>query len=487
MIQKSIKVNFIFNIFRILSTMTFPLITYPYISRILQPEGIGKVAFANSVIAFFIMLASFGIPLYGVRECAKARDDKKKLSLLVQELMSINLFFTILAYIILFILIFSIPSFEKEMKLFFIVSTGILFNTLGVEWLYQGLEEYVYITIRSFIFQVISMILLFVFVKTQEDYLVYAGLTVFSSFGSNILNLFYARNFISWKKEGPINIMRHLKPILTLFVMALSVSIYVNLDTVMLGLLTGEKSVGLYTTAIKISKIVLTLVTSLGTVLIPRFSYYIEKGNQQELSALLTKSVNILMLMAIPMTLGLILLSKEAILIVSGIEYLDAVVTMKIVSPIILIIGLSNLIGIQVLMPLGKEKLTLYSILIGASVNFILNLILIPKFKQNGAAIATLIAESCVTIAQLFFAWGIVSRIIFTKEKLKILYAGLIMIFVVLAIKMLISTIILRSITSVVIGSITYIIYLYKSNYALVKELVDSYFLNKIKIIFNNR
>jgi len=243
--------------------MFFPIIVLPYASRILMPEGIGRVDFASSVISYFIMLASLGIPLYGIRECAKVRDDREKLTKVAQELFILNMLWTLVAYVILAACIAFVPKLYQEKELIMLTSLSILFTTLGVEWLYQAKEEYLYITVRSVIFKLISLGTLFLLVRTENDYMFYALILIISSVGSNILNAINARKIVSLRPVGNYDFKRHMKPILTLFAMNLAISIYANLDTVMLGFLTDDREVGLYSTSIKVSRAVITLVTSL--------------------------------------------------------------------------------------------------------------------------------------------------------------------------------------------------------------------------------
>lgn len=423
--QKSIKQNFIINGFRVVFNILFPVIVFPYASRILMPEGIGRVDFASSVIAYFIMLSSLGIPLYGIRECAKVRDDRQKLSKVTQELFILNAASTAAAYVILFLCIAFIPRLYQEKELIILTSISVFFTTLGVDWLYQAMEEYTYITVRSIVFKLISLAGLFLLVKTSDDYIIYAAILIFSSVGSNILNAINARKIVSFKAVRSYDFKRHIRPILTLFTMNLAISIYANLDTVMLGFLTEDREVGLYTASIRMSRVVIALVTSLGAVLLPRLSYFIEHGAKEEFERVVSKSVHFIMFISLPCIVFLFVFADRIIALLAGPLFAEATITMKILLPVILIIALSNLIGIQVLIPMGKEKLTLYSVIAGAVVNFTLNLILIPSFARNGAAAGSLIAEGTVTFIQIFFAWNLVGKIIFSKGMLKYITAGL--------------------------------------------------------------
>lgn len=423
--MKSLKNNFIFNIFRIATDLLFPIITFPYVSRILNPTGIGKVTFTNSISAYFLMFASLGIPLYGIREVAKVRDNKEKLEKSTSEIFVLNLITTVMVITFYFGALY-LGYLGKERYLLEIMSLNIFLTFLGVEWFYQGIEEYKYITIRSTIFRIISLILIFTLVKTKDDYVIYAAITVFSIVGSNILNFFKLKTFTKLSFKN-LNIKRHLKPILTIFSMNIAISIYTNLDNVMLGYRSTEISVGLYSSGIKLVKLVLGIVTSLGAVMLPRISNYIHNGMENELKILLDKAFKFIILLSLPCFLGLYLTSEEIILIFSGSGFIEAVDTMKYLTPIIIFIALSNFVGIQILYPRGEEKKVLISVIIGAVVNFSLNWILIPKYSQNGAAISTSIAEGLVLLTQIILGYKYLKFIKFNFELFKPIIATIFM------------------------------------------------------------
>lgn len=427
---KNLKNNFIFNTFRIIINLLFPIIIFPYVSRVLDPEGIGKVAFTNSVSEYFIMFASLGIPLYGIREVAKVRDNKQKLEITTSEIFLLNLITTLVVIVFYFIILY-LGYLGQEKSLLKIMSLNIFLTFLGVEWFYQGLEEYKYIAIRSIFFKIISLILIFILVKTKKDYISYGLITVLSTVGSNIFNFFKLKSFtnLTFKK---LNIKRHLKPIAMIFSMNIAISIYTNLDNVMLGYKSTETAVGLYSSGIKLVKLVLGIVTSLGTVMLPRISNYIHNGLENELKNLLNKVFKFIMMLSLPCFLGLYLTSKEIILIFAGNGFEEAVTTMRYLTPIIVFIALSNLIGIQILYPRGEEKKVLISVVIGAIVNFSLNWILIPKYAQNGAAISTSIAEGLVLLVQIILGYKYLKFIEFNfdffKSTIATIFMGIIII-----------------------------------------------------------
>ena len=399
----SVKYNFIMNAILTVAGIIFPLITFPYISRVLLVEGSGKVAFATSVVTYFTMFASLGIPTYGVRACAIVRDNKEKLSKTVQELLIISGGTTLLTYIVFGISLFVIPEFAQERTLLLIVGLGIGLNTIGVQWLYNALEQYSYITTCSILFKVIGMILMFLLVKESSDYQIYGGVYVIASFGSYVLNFICLRKFVTFQKTGPYQFKQHLKHIMVFFAMSAGASIYLNLDVVMLRFLQSNEAVGYYNAGIKVKTVLVTCVTSLGTVLLPRLSYYIETADKKAFQLMVGKAFRFVFVAASAVTVYFSIFARESILLLSGEAFLPAVGPMMILMPTVLLIGLSNVTGIQILTPNGREREVMYSIWGGAILDFVLNLIVIPKFSANGAALSTLLAEGMVLLLQCWF------------------------------------------------------------------------------------
>ena len=399
----SVKYNFIMNAILTVAGIIFPLITFPYISRVLLVEGSGKVAFATSVVTYFTMFASLGIPTYGVRACAIVRDNKEKLSKTVQELLIISGGTTLLTYIVFGISLFVIPEFAQERTLLLIVGLGIGLNTIGVQWLYNALEQYSYITTCSILFKVIGMVLMFLLVKESSDYQIYGGVYVIASFGSYVLNFICLRKFVTFQKTGTYQFKQHLKHIMVFFAMSAGASIYLNLDVVMLRFLQSNEAVGYYNAGIKVKTVLVTCVTSLGTVLLPRLSYYIETADKKAFQLMVGKAFRFVFVAASAVTVYFSIFARESILLLSGEAFLPAVGPMMILMPTVLLIGLSNVTGIQILTPNGREREVMYSIWGGAILDFVLNLIVIPKFSANGAALSTLLAEGMVLMLQCWF------------------------------------------------------------------------------------
>jgi O-antigen/teichoic acid export membrane protein len=422
--QKSLKLNFIMNALLTMSSIIFPFLTFPYISRILLPLGTGKVSFATSLISYFEVFAKLGIPTYGIRACAKVRDDKEELSRTVHELLAINMVTCLITYIALGFALVYVPRLREERTLYIIISATIFLNAIGMEWLYKALEKYSYITIRSLVFKVIALAMMYLLVHQQKDYVIYGFISIFASSASNILNFIHARRYISTRPVGNYHPKRHLKAVAIFFAMACATTIYTHLDTVMLGFMCDDEEVGYYSAAVKIKAILVSLVTSLGVVLLPRVSYYVEHGMMEEFKRVSKKALNFVFLCASPLMIYFILFAKDGILLLSGEAYLNSVLPMQIIMPTLLLIGITNILGIQILLPLGKEKTVLYSEIAGAVVDLILNALLIPRIASAGAAIGTVAAEFVVLVVQ-YFALKEESRRLFREIPYRPLLAAL--------------------------------------------------------------
>lgn len=411
MAQQSIKKNFVLNALLTVSGIIFPIISFPYVSRVLGPTGTGKVDFAASFVGYFALLSRLGIPTYGTRVCAQVRDDKLKLSRTVHELIGINAFMSIVSILLFIPCLFFIPKISSEKLLYIITASTIVLNVFGIEYLYCGVEDYSYITIRSLIFKIISLLSLFVFIHKETDYIAYGAISVFASSASSILNYLYSRKYIKHNNLGKLDYKKHLKPIAVFFAMSCAVSLYASLDRVMLGFMTNDDEVGYYGAAVKIKSILLALVTSLGNVLMPRASYCVKQGLFDEFKRLVCKAMKFVFIAATPLFLFFSIFAEDGILFVSGREYFPAITAMQVITPTVLFIGITGLIGIQIFVPLGKEKYVLYSEIAGAVTDLVLNFFLIPTFKATGAAIGTLVAEFVVLSVQLVFLYKIRSQI----------------------------------------------------------------------------
>lgn len=426
--EKSIKLNFIMNAILAMSSVIVPLITFPYVSRVLMPEGTGRVSFAQSWVMYFNMVAQLGIPTYGIRACARVRDDKEKFSKTVHELLFISLFMALAAYLALVVSLYTIPRLFEDRTLYFVVSLMIIFNAIGMDWMYKALEKYSYITIRAIVFKFISLVVMFVFVRKPSDYVIYGLVIVIAGYASYICNFLYAHKFVAIKFLKNYDVLQHVKPVLIFFGVSCANTIYTNLDTVMLGFWSTDENVGYYHAAVRIKSILTGLVTALGGVLLPRVSYYIEKKMHDEFKAVSKKALEFVCFMGTALTIYFMWFAPECIYFLAGNSYSGSILPMRVIMPTLALVGTANITGVQMLIPLGKEKQVLYSEIVGVVVDVIANSLLIPRYNTVGAAIGTLIAELAVLIVQIWalgdLASGTLKKIPWWKLLISIIAAS---------------------------------------------------------------
>lgn len=399
---RSIKTNYIFNLINTVSSFIFPVITFPYASRIMLAEGIGLVNFYQSIIQYISLFTCLGIPMYAIREIAKVRDNPQECSKTTLEILSLHLFLTFLGYLIVYILCLSLTEIQANIPLFLILSLTLILTTIGCEWFYQGIEDFKYITIRGLIVKIAAVIVLFTMVKTQEDILWYGGYCVIGVLGGNIFNFIRLRKFIHFTHFRNLHPFKHLKPALHIFLLNLIVSLYVNLNSVMLGFLKGPESVGFFTAATRLSQMILGIASALGTVMLPRLSHLVANQNMSEFNRLAQKAVQFMFAITLPLSIGCFFIAPYIIPIFCGETYFPAINTLRIISPIIFFIGLSGVLGIQILYPQGQENKVIICTALGALLNLILNFITIPLWSHLGAAISTLCAETVVTLSMIY-------------------------------------------------------------------------------------
>ncbi len=456
--MSSLKTNVLLNYINTITGIVFPVITFPYASRILLPEGIGIVNFQLSIIGYIILFTSLGIPLYAVKEVAKYRDNIALRNKTTVEITILSLLLSLLGYVAIFLISKFIPQINENISLFYILSLTILFTSLGVNWFYQAIEDFKFITIRAVIIRTLAACCLFLFVKEKTDLVIYGVITVGSTVGNNLINFIHLRKFISLStiRGLNLNIFKHLKPALHIFVLNLITSIYVQLNTIMLGFIDGDYAVGIYTAGNKIPHIILSLVTSMGVVLLPRCSNLVATGNLKEFKSICSKSIRLVLALSLPITAGLILLADPIITIFCGEAFINAIPVVFWTAPVILFISLTNVLGIQILYPLGKENVVILSTLCGAIVNLFLNLILIPRFSAVGAGVSTFTAEFAVLAIQVVVGKKYTHVSILTKTNLIYLIATILMTITITPIICLVNNDWLQLFLTIATGAIVY-------------------------------
>lgn len=416
--RKSLGVNALINSIRSVVNLIFPLITFPYVSRILSVNGMGIYNFSSTYVGYFLLLAGLGIYTYAIREGAKFRNDREKMSQFASQVFTINIVSTLIAYVLLLLSLLIFKNLNNYVSAILIFSLQIIFTTIGTEWIYTIYEEYNYITIRSILFKIISMILLFLLVKKASDYLVYVSISVFASVGSNVLNFIHSKSYCSIKLVKNVDWYKHLKPIIIIFASSLAINIYVSSDTTILGLLKDDYAVGIYGLSVKIYSISESLMNAVMAVTIPRLAMLFGRKKYKEYNLTLKNIINFLILLILPGCVGIMMLSKEIVLIIAGKKYLESVNSLRIIIWAIIFSIFSWLFMQCVLIPAKREAKVLRNTIITAIVNIILNFILIPFLSYDGTSLSTVLAQLMVMLMNGYSSWDIVKPVILRKETL---------------------------------------------------------------------
>ena len=454
--SRSIIKNSFYSILKTVVTMVFPIISFSYASRILMPEGMGKIDFSKSFVLYFTLLAMLGIQNYGIRECAAVRDDRAALSKKAREIFRINIGAVLASYALFFLLFFTIDSLTPYRGLLLINCLTIGLTALGMEWLYNAMENYRYIAVRTGVVQLAAMICMLIFVRTPEDTGKYSLIQVISNGGAFLFNFFHSRKYVDWKARFDLEYKCHLKPIFALFLMSALVKVFSALDSTMLGFLTNDRAVGLYSASIKISAVVYSAVCSVTLVLTPRIAYYAERNMHDEVKRISLKALNFIMMLSLPSAVGLMMLSRPIILLFSGETFAEADITSKIMSLRNLLVPINTFIVIHFFIPMKKEKYNIISTGAAAVLDFSLNLFLIPLFMQNGAAAATVSAELIELLINLYFFSKFISLKIVFRELWKYVIASSLIVPVCLLLSLLEMNMIVYMLLSVVLSVIVY-------------------------------
>ena len=383
-----------------------PLISYPYITRILGPVNLGKINYVDFLSQLFIIFAAFGIPFYAIREIAVLRNDAVKRAALIQEMVLLHSLFALLAAVIFIIL--TISQWDFNLLLYLFALANIMLSAFSFEWYLQGMEAFRFAAIRTVVVRIGMLVALFLLIKNAQDYPYYSGIFT-AGFLLQALTNGYKVAKDNHFVQQPIQLHKHLRPLWHFFLTTSAISIYIYFDTILLQLLThNEQAVGYYTTIIKLVKICLVVLLTVGSVLMPRLSFLVSTGNTSAVKLHLDKSLLFLVTLGIPISAGLYLLAPEIIVVIAGEAFLPAVPVMKILALLPLAIGLSNLFCFQTLIPFKKEKLFLVAVVIGGIASVALNLLLIPYLAEQGAAWANMITEIIISIITGWYAYQII-------------------------------------------------------------------------------
>lgn len=401
---KSLKINAALNMLRKGCTILFPIITFSYAAHRLGADRLGAYQFSNSVISYFLLLAALGISTYAVREGQAYRDDPDKLKTFISEVYTINVLMTIVSYLVLGLLLLFWRKLEAYTQIVLILSISIVLTTIGADWINTLLEDYLYITVRYIAIQFLCLAALVLLVKGPEDIYQYACIGMFSSAGGNLLNILHIRRKIRFGLTLHPNIKRHLGPMLTLFSNDLAIRIYLLADVTILGIFMADQFVGYYSAASKVYSAVKELVNALILVTVPRFSYYIARGNASAYRDSYRRVLDNVCTLLFPSIIGLMFQAENVLHVLGGEEYISGAPALRILTATMLFAVFSCLFSYSILIPNKKEKYFLQATVVSAVTNFVLNLILIPLWGIEAAAFTTFLSE--VIVCAMTFTAG---------------------------------------------------------------------------------
>lgn len=396
MLQSSIKKNFAYKSVLTLSTYLINFITFPYVARVLGVERIGLVNFVDNTVNYFLLFATMGVGLLGVREIAAVKEDKKRRDQVYSSMLALNLLFTLVSLGIYLLCISTIPKLCQYDELFYIGTAKILFTVFLVEWFFTGVENFRYITLRSILIKVLYIISVFLFVRDTSDYRLYFILTVGVVVLNALINQLYIRKFVRVRWNN-IQLFKYLKQNVTLGIYTLMTSMYLTFNVMYLGLESNNTEVGYYTTAFKLYSVILGFFTAFTNVMLPRMSSLLANGEKDRFQELVNRSFSVMSTCCIPLILCSMILTPQIIYILSGPGYEGAILPMRIIMPAAFVVGIAQVLAIQVLMPMKKDKVLLMASIIGAVVSLLINLLVVPSVASVGSAIVLVCSETVVT------------------------------------------------------------------------------------------
>lgn len=423
----SLKSNALYNILLNVSNVLFPFITTPYISKVLGVENIGIVNFAITYASYFVMIAMLGVPTYGMRVIASYQisgNDHRQAVFI--ELSTIIFIFSLIVSSIYVISIFAIPQLYEQKDFLLVAGLTVYLASLNIEWYFGGRERFKLITVRSLVVKIAMTAGMFIFVRTRQDVMPYLLLMVGATLLNHVWNWIYLL-CNDWKKVewNTLRFKYHIKPLLMLFSATLAINIYTMLDTIMLGFISDYNQVGYYTSAMKISRIAMPLVTAMSPVVFARVSALKESGETEQIKQILHNSFSYMYILAVPLTIGLVVLSPRFVPMFFGPEFMPTILPMQLLALLVIIIGISNVYGTQMVQAMGHDKQFLTAVIVGTIINFTLNMLLIKPYGAIGASIASIAAEIVVLVVMAIFAHRIINLNIGFKNLVQPVVASL--------------------------------------------------------------
>lgn len=427
--KKSLTLNAFLSSIRTLVNIIFPLITYPYIVRVLSVENIGRINFGQSIVSYFTLLAGLGINTFAIRNGAQIRDSKEKINEFSRRVFTINVISTSISCALLIAIIFLPTKIAAYRGIIIIQGITVAMSPLAVDWLYTIYEDFGYITIRSICVQILSLVLMFLFVKKESDVYLYVALISLSTSLGNIFNYAHSKKYVRLRLTIDTHWSDYKKIIMLFFLNSIASVIYINSDVTILGIIKDDYSVGLYSVAVKIYSIIKQVFNAVVDTTIPRLAY-LNNRNNDEFKKLTNKMLSFVIIGVFPAAMGIVILRKEIIYLIAGSSYYEAGNTLVILSGAILFAILANILANGVLISVGRENCVVKATILSAVGNIVLNIIFIPILSQNGAAITTLFAEMTVFGMSLYYSRDITIKL-FDKIEIRNAMLGSIIMFLV--------------------------------------------------------
>lgn len=482
--EKSIAKNSVYySIYQALNVI-FPFISGMYVARILLPDAVGTVAYAQNIAQYFVILAFLGIPTYGVREIAKVRNDPNARSKIYSELMVINFISTCVFLTMYLVLIFEVSSFRSNLSLYLITGISIALNAINNAWLYEGLEEFRFISIRNIVFKALSLLALVIFVRGPEDYLLYSLISALGTAGNYVINIIYSPKFVKLSLKN-LNLSRHIESIFLLVVVNLAIELYTLVDVTMLGAMANSKNVAYYSYASRINKIFIQVINTFTIVIVPRIAFYYKEGWKDDFNKLLSKTLETIFVFGIPLIAGIQVCASDAITLIYSAAFLPSANVLRILCWVLIISPVGYLLGSRVLLVTDHEKTMVLCVGIGAFVNIIGNSILIPRYVEYGAAIASVISEIVVMVVYVGFGKRYFHISGENKNIIKIVLAAIIMtIYCLMISRVIIGNSNIRILIRLVVQVLGACIVYFGMLYAMNESMVRMYSTRIIKKVF---
>ncbi|MCQ9316719.1 flippase [Pediococcus pentosaceus] len=420
--------NYLYNASYQVFVLLIPLITTPYLARVLGPTGVGINAYTNSIIQYFILFGSIGVNLYGNRQIAFVRDNKDKMTKTFYEIFLMRIMTIILAYAAFLIFLMTTGSYHVY---YLAQSVSIIAAAFDISWFFMGLENFGVTVLRNFVVKIVTLISIFTFVKSFDDLNIYIMILSLSLLIGNMTLFLNLRRYIGKVRLKNLRIWQHLKPSMVLFVPQIATQIYLVVNKTMLGSMTSVQSAGYFDQSDKMIKMILAVVTATGTVMMPHVANAFMKGEVEKTKQFLYNSFSFVTALSVPMMFGIAAVARKFVPLFFTDKFLAVTPLMMIESVVILLIAWSNALGTQYLLPTNQNGAFTRSVVFGAVVNIIVNIPFIMFWGALGATMSTVLSELAVTGYQLYVLRHQISYRSLFKDTEKYLLAGIIMFLVI--------------------------------------------------------